>query len=287
MNRLDVFCFVSVARTLSFSTTARELMISQQAVSRHIRNLEEEIGYPLFLRNYQTVELTKAGEKLLTYFSQRDSLLEELEGKMKRFHKDEILKIGWSQWTSCPSWFQELLALFQKRYPQVKMLCFDLDASEMKSAQMKEELDFILTTRYGAKYLPAVWKQRVLGEEPIVVLKNPESYGDLERKIYAADAGEHDQERIKMRTRSICQELQIPYAPVQVMPEMGSVCMNVLTNGGMAFGLSLPVLAANEDFVVEQTNRTATIVLCSPFQTSKESAVLFETFIQQMEEEDK
>ena len=86
MNRLDVFCFISVARTLSFSTTARELMISQQAVSRHIRNLEEEIGYPLFLRNYQTVELTKAGEKLLDYFAKRDTLAEEFNEKTKQFN---------------------------------------------------------------------------------------------------------------------------------------------------------------------------------------------------------
>lgn len=140
MNRLDVFCFISVARTLSFSITARELMISQQAVSRHIRNLEEEIGYPLFLRNYQTVELTKAGLKMLDYFNQRENLLEEFNKKTRSFQIEGHLKIAWSQWTACPPWFRKLLQEFQQRYPEVSLICYDLNNVEMAAAQMKEDL---------------------------------------------------------------------------------------------------------------------------------------------------
>ena len=61
MNKLDIFCFTSVARTKSFSLTAKELRISQQAVSKHIRAIEEETGYQLFFRDRTPVELTMAG----------------------------------------------------------------------------------------------------------------------------------------------------------------------------------------------------------------------------------
>ena len=71
MNRLDIFCFTSIARTKNFSATARELRISQQAVSKHIRNLETELGYPLFFRDRTFLELTKAGAFLLDYLSER------------------------------------------------------------------------------------------------------------------------------------------------------------------------------------------------------------------------
>ena len=79
MNQLGILCFTSVARTQSFSATARELRISQQAVSKHIRTLEDELGFPLFLRSYQTVQLTKAGEQMLNYFDQRDRLLNGIQ----------------------------------------------------------------------------------------------------------------------------------------------------------------------------------------------------------------
>ena len=75
MNWLDVFCFISVSRTRSFSVSARELMISQQAVSRHIQNLEEETGLQLFLRNYHELHLTRAGERMLDCLVQRENMV--------------------------------------------------------------------------------------------------------------------------------------------------------------------------------------------------------------------
>ena len=86
MNRLNILCFLSAARTKSFSATARELHITQQAVSRHIRSLEDELGYPLFFRNTQAVHLTRAGEKMIRYFEEREQLL---NGVMEHFHSSQ------------------------------------------------------------------------------------------------------------------------------------------------------------------------------------------------------
>jgi LysR family glycine cleavage system transcriptional activator len=62
MNSLVVF--EASARHLSFTRAAQELAISREAVSRQIRNLEEFLGAPLFLRLYRALELTPAGETL-------------------------------------------------------------------------------------------------------------------------------------------------------------------------------------------------------------------------------
>lgn len=51
------------ARTGSFTEAARELDLTQSAVSRQIRILEEQIGFELFLRERQSVRLTEAGAK--------------------------------------------------------------------------------------------------------------------------------------------------------------------------------------------------------------------------------
>ena len=58
--------FVAVADDLSFSRAAQRLFISQPALSRQIRGLERLVGCDLFRRSTQRVELTLAGEALLT-----------------------------------------------------------------------------------------------------------------------------------------------------------------------------------------------------------------------------
>lgn len=57
--------FICVADNLSFSQAARQLYISQPALSYHISNLEKELGAQLFIRDKRKITLTKAGEILL------------------------------------------------------------------------------------------------------------------------------------------------------------------------------------------------------------------------------
>lgn len=54
--------FEAAARTGSFTGAARELCLTQSAVSRQIKALEEQLGVDLFLRERQTIRLTPAGE---------------------------------------------------------------------------------------------------------------------------------------------------------------------------------------------------------------------------------
>jgi DNA-binding transcriptional LysR family regulator len=83
--RLSVF--LAVARCRSFSRAAEDLFVSQPAVSKHIQQLEGELGVQLFQRLGRHVELTDAGHILMDY-AQRVTVLteevrrvlEELEG---------------------------------------------------------------------------------------------------------------------------------------------------------------------------------------------------------------
>jgi len=64
IQKMQYFC--SVAKHLSFSKAADEYHMAQTAMSRHIQNLEEELGFKLFFRDHHTVELTPAGRFFLT-----------------------------------------------------------------------------------------------------------------------------------------------------------------------------------------------------------------------------
>ena len=61
MNDRQLLCFLTVSRTLNFTTAARELYCTQPALSYQIRSLEKELDLALFERSTTRVALTEAG----------------------------------------------------------------------------------------------------------------------------------------------------------------------------------------------------------------------------------
>jgi LysR family glycine cleavage system transcriptional activator len=60
---LALRAFEACARRLSFTEAARELHVSQAAISRHVRGLEKDVGRELFRRLHRSVELTAPGKQ--------------------------------------------------------------------------------------------------------------------------------------------------------------------------------------------------------------------------------
>ncbi|MEH6443121.1 MAG: LysR substrate-binding domain-containing protein [Oceanospirillaceae bacterium] len=80
-------CFEAAARNASFNQAAREMSLSQGAISRQIKLLEEYLEHELFIRIKQRVVLTEAGH---LYFDEISTLLQSLEAstiKIKSFNQ--------------------------------------------------------------------------------------------------------------------------------------------------------------------------------------------------------
>ena len=97
MNVDQLKTFHRVAAAGSFTKAARELFLTQSAVSQQIRALEDEIGGRLFDRSGKKIRLTGEGEVLLTYAERLFDLHEEIEtlfGGLKTLEKGKDRRGG-------------------------------------------------------------------------------------------------------------------------------------------------------------------------------------------------
>lgn len=98
LSSLHLDAFFAAARSLNFSQAAKELFITQSALSQRIKALEEELDLTLFIRLPRGVQLTEAGERVLRYCQARHSmeheLLEQLTGKSREGGLGGQLRMG-------------------------------------------------------------------------------------------------------------------------------------------------------------------------------------------------
>ncbi|WP_338485717.1 LysR substrate-binding domain-containing protein [Pseudomonas trivialis] len=127
--------FEAAARHLSFTQAAHELNLTQSAVSRQVKRLEEDLARPLFYRLAQGLSLTPAGVR---YFRTVQRLLRELDresAELRRRGADRQLTLA-STPTISSLWLAGLLPDFQREYPdlEIRILCSEspqhLDVSE-------------------------------------------------------------------------------------------------------------------------------------------------------------
>jgi len=129
----SLFTFEVVARLGSFSSAARELNVTQPAVSRSINSLENHLGYPLFVRHGRWIDLTQNGERLFrttsTSFSAINETLREIS-KQDESHE----KISISMSTAAVNfWFIPRMQNFRMNFPAVSLefRMFDNDVDAM------------------------------------------------------------------------------------------------------------------------------------------------------------
>ncbi len=114
--------FYEVARCGNISRAAKELYISQPAISKAIVKLEESLGTRLFLRNSRGVQLTPEGNVLFQHVAAAFDSLSRGEKELKRIHDFHIgqLKIGVSN-TLCKYVLLPYLKSFVEKYPHVNI----------------------------------------------------------------------------------------------------------------------------------------------------------------------
>jgi DNA-binding transcriptional LysR family regulator len=145
LRQLEVF--VAVARRRSFTAAAKELHVSQPAVSMQVRDLESDCGVPLFERVGRGIRLTDAGEELARCAEKVSEALQETQERLDALRglKTGMLKLGA---VSTAKYFTpSLLAAFQREYPGVTIRFSVGNREEMTRNLADSESDLVIMGR--------------------------------------------------------------------------------------------------------------------------------------------
>ncbi|NTV47101.1 MAG: LysR family transcriptional regulator [Chlorobiales bacterium] len=138
--RLKVFD--TVARRLSFTKAAEELFITQPAVTKHIKELENHFKLSLFERNGNKVSLTPGGQLLLKHTESLLEISRQLEFELNLLNESHKgrLKLGAST-TIAQYVLPPLLAKFHRMYKDVQLHMLNANTEQVEQALLRKEID--------------------------------------------------------------------------------------------------------------------------------------------------
>ncbi|MCH1951261.1 LysR family transcriptional regulator [Enterocloster sp. OA13] len=134
--------FLMIVEEGSLSKAAEKLYVSQPALSKYLKRLEDETGIELFNHSRSPLSLTYAGEQYLKYISEVDRLDKQMIKELSELktNKRGRLKIGLALWrSSCI--LPEILPIFNTRYPDIELTLMEGNSEYLVSNLLKNRMD--------------------------------------------------------------------------------------------------------------------------------------------------
>lgn len=144
INNLESYkVFYYVAKEKSITLAAKELAISQPAVSQSIKLLEGQVGTSLFVRTSKGVRLTREGELLFSYVAKGYEQIEAGERKLHQMLNLELgeVHIGASDMT-LQFFLLPFLEKFHEKYPGIKVIVSNGPTPETLQFLQSGRIDF-------------------------------------------------------------------------------------------------------------------------------------------------
>lgn len=148
--RLEQFeSLIEIANSNSISIAAQNLYISQPALSRSVKGLEDELGFPLLSRTVDGVRLTAEGEALLPYMQAVLADVHTLKQKARQLHAASSFEnlSGTFRLYTLPviadSLLPYLLEDIGKRFPGIRVRTYMLSMEKLPKLIIPEDADLI------------------------------------------------------------------------------------------------------------------------------------------------
>lgn len=166
--RTKFHIFQVVANHLSFTKAAEQLYISQPAISKAIKNLEEEFKTTLFIRRRNSIELTKEGKSFLVYTQKVVALFSEMEETFTK--KNDVFpeRINLGASTTISNYIiPKIIAKFNNQFPTTRFNTIGGNTEMIQNMILNEELDFGITE--GSNSNPKLTFKKFIKDEIVLV----------------------------------------------------------------------------------------------------------------------
>jgi len=184
--------FLKVAKSGSISSAARQLYVTQPAVSSGIMQLESALNVKLFFRTSRGITLTPEGELLYEYVSSGLTFLEAGEDKLRDISglNSGIMRIGASDMT-LKFFLLDHIETFNTKYPKVKLNVSNNPTPQTLKSLKNGQIDFCVISEPVEKDDDIVFVP-VKTIRDIVICKNNEQYAPLiNRQVDLAELAEY------------------------------------------------------------------------------------------------
>lgn len=167
--------FIAAAEDGNISRAAQRLHLTQPALSRQIKGLEDELGVALLERAAHSFTLTAAGEVLLREGRLLLERADALEQRVRATAKAQTLRVGYSPSLSAGI-LSPAMEAFTQVHPKARVELADLTSNEMVEGLQKGTLDVIVTVP-PAKEIPDItwttvqqqaWRVALPRQHPLV-----------------------------------------------------------------------------------------------------------------------
>ena len=172
IHRNHLALFRAVAEAGGFSRAAKNVHVSQPAISMQIAELEESLGTALFDRLPRGVRLTDAGQTLLGYAQRINTLEEEAARAMRELRGLARGRLALGASTTIGSYLlPRILGDFRRRHPAVELHLTIANTDEIKNRLIDRTLDLGLTE--GNPPQDEALGARVFSGDDLIVIAPP------------------------------------------------------------------------------------------------------------------
>jgi len=173
LNYRHLYYFWMVAKEGHLTRVAEQMHLSQSALSMQIRQLEEQLGYALFLREGRTLKLTELGHVVLDYadniFAMGNELIEVVAAG--RGHRSQRLRVGAVATLSRN--FQENFLRPVMGMEDVKLVLESGTLDELLGRLAVHKLDIVLSNRPVTADEEQAWRCRRIARQPVCLVGRP------------------------------------------------------------------------------------------------------------------
>lgn len=257
LNETTVRCFLSLAKTLSFTETAKDMYMTQQSVSKYIAKLEEELGFKLFLRTHHSVSLTRAGEAYYDFFSEASSRFGTVTEEMRQYYHrlNNSFKFGFLEMLEISSGISYALKELREKHEGIHITGEKHPQFELIERFFARELDLIITYAEFAPKGSGIRKVKVL-DTPLILLVSKEYPGaDNARDIssfrnepFIKAATSHETlTESRARARRQCRQLGFTPSDIIIAPNIESAYMATELGQGVFVSTLLSRISMQSD----------------------------------------